>query len=107
MKCYYDESVGGQSDEWLAIVGFVAADATWAKFQKDWPVMLNSRDPVAPYVRMTEVLTGNGPFKRELGWTKDKLEQLVWDAAGVLASMDQRTICGIACAVNFTIISAL
>jgi hypothetical protein len=100
MNCYFDGSAGGRADEWLTLGGLVASDSTWAKFQTDWTLMLRSRDPVAPYVHMTELLTGNGPFKRDAGWTDQKIKDLISDTTGVLASMDQTKVCGVACAVD-------
>ena len=64
MNCYFDGSVGGQSDEWLALGGFIATDPTWAKFQTDWKAMLQNRDPVADYLHMTDLLADSGARRK-------------------------------------------
>jgi hypothetical protein len=100
MNCYFDGSRGGQSDKWLTLGGFIATDAVWAKFQKDWEQMLKSRYPVAPYIHMTDIVHGVDPFERKAGWTVSKVQELVRDAILVLGELDQSKICGFACSVD-------
>ena len=100
MNCSFDGSVGGDRNEWLALAGLIATDAIWAKFQTDWSIMLANRDPAAPWIHMTDLLTGNGPFERKYGWTDEKVRRLIWDAVALIVSVDQSKICGFACAVD-------
>ncbi len=62
--------------------------------------MLADRDPIAPYIHMSDLLTENGAFKRELGWTQPKAEKLVKSAEDLLASVDRNDMCAFACSVD-------
>jgi uncharacterized protein DUF3800 len=102
MNCYFDGSVGGQLDQWLTLGGFVATDPTWARFQKQWEAMLKDRYPIAPYIHMTDIITGNDPFERRAGWTDCKVDRLISNAEGVLNSADKKTMCAFACSIDVT-----
>jgi len=99
MRCYYDGSIGGQSDEWLTLAGFAASDDTWAAFQKAWEAMLKDRDPIAPYVHMTDLITGNNGFSRDDGWGVQNVDRLVSDVESLLFSFG-RKMCAVACAMD-------
>src|ERR1700728_1401779 len=100
MNCYFDGSVGGKSDEWLTLGGLAAPHGIWAAFRGDWIAMLQSRDPVAPYVHMTDVVTGQRPFRRDAGWTDAKKKQLVSDAIDVLGTIPTTHLCAFACGID-------
>jgi Protein of unknown function (DUF3800) len=101
MKCYFDGSVGGQSDRWMSLAGLVATDSVWGTFQKRWETMLRERYPVAPFLHMTDLITGNDPFERKAGWTEEKVDDLVGSAERLLASLDQRQICAFSCSIDY------
>jgi hypothetical protein len=100
MKCHFDGSVGGYSDEWLTLGGFAATDATWATIDKQWKSMLRDRYPIAPYVHMTDLITGNDPFERKAGWTDCKVEGLVSDIQTLLGSIPTSNLCAFACSID-------
>jgi hypothetical protein len=100
MNCYFDGSVGGQSNEWLTLGGVAAPDAIWASFHTQWEAMLRDRDPIAPYVHMTDLITGNGSFKSGAGWDENKVDRFVHDISVLLNSIDKSKICGFACSVD-------
>jgi hypothetical protein len=89
MNCYFDGSIGGNSDQWMTLASIVASDRAWAPLQSDWEIMLKSRYPVAPYIHMTDLITGNDPFERLNGWTDEKVDGLVSDAETLLNSVDK------------------
>jgi hypothetical protein len=100
MKCYFDGSVGGKADEWLTLGGLAAPDSTWALIQPRWMEMLGDREPIAPYVHMTDLITGNHGFKGRDGWTKPKVRQLVSDVVNLLGSVPPSNLCAFACAID-------
>jgi hypothetical protein len=100
MNCYFDGSVGGSSDEWLTLGGMIATDRTWGTFERDWQAMLSDRDPIAPYIHMTDLVTGNGVFESKFGWTQTKAEKLVLDAEELLISINPNTMCAFTCSVD-------
>ena len=67
MNLYFDGSIGGESDQWMTLGGIVATDVVWANFQKKWMQMLRERCPVAPYIHMKDIVTGNDPFELQAG----------------------------------------
>jgi hypothetical protein len=107
MNCYFDGSVGGDSDQWLTLAGLIASDWTWAIFQKHWEIMLRERYPIAPYIHMTALITGNDPFELVAGWTECRVDRLVSDAEGVLNSADKKHICAFACSIDVSAHSRL
>ena len=62
--------------------------------------MLINRDPVAPYIHMTDIVTQNGAFKSKLGWTGNKIIRLVNDAEFVFHLAPKNTLCASACSVD-------
>ena len=100
MNCYFDGSVGGTSNEWLTLGGLIATDSAWANFESDWTAMLKDRDPVAPYVHMTDLVRGGDPFDDQSGWDQKKREKLIWDAAAVLCRVPVGALCAFACSVD-------
>ena len=66
MKCFFDKSDGvdDAGDEWLTLVGFAASDGMWRKFEDLWRRVLWERYPIAPYLHMTHLLSGEDPFER-------------------------------------------
>jgi hypothetical protein len=100
MNVYYDGSVGGSHNQWLSLAGLVASDKTWSNFQTDWESMLADRTPTAEYIHMSDIVSGNDPFRRDQGWTEEKRQKLIKDAIQVLRSIDERTMCAFACSVD-------
>ncbi len=62
--------------------------------------MLKDRDPVAPFLHMSELISGNGPFRREFGWTDAKVDALVADAEKLILSSANNAMCALACVVD-------
>ena len=100
MKCYFDGSIGGDDDRWLTLGGFVATDAAWKDFHHNWHLMLRERYPIAPYLHMTDLLTGNEPFERRAGWKDCKVTQLINDALTVLHQVPKNELCAFACSID-------
>ena len=100
MNCYFDGSVGGKSDEWLTLGGIAAPDSTWTTLQDQWKVMLSDRDPAAPYVHMTDLITGNREFRSTEGWTPVKVKRLVSDVITLMGSTPPANLCAFACAID-------
>lgn len=100
MNCYFDGSIGGQHDAWLTLGGFAASDKTWARIEAEWEVMLRDRYPIAPYVHMTDLITGNDPFEREAGWCSCRVKGLVDDVINLLGSINPTDLCAFACSVD-------
>jgi hypothetical protein len=100
MHCYFDGSIGGESDQWLSLGGLCATDHIWATFQQRWEKMLRDRYPIAPYIHMTDLITGNDPFERQAGWGEEKVDRLVSDAESLFNSIDKKDICAFACSID-------
>jgi len=66
-----------------------------------------ARYPIAPYIHMSEMFSGADPFERVVGWTDEKLNQLVIDAAHVLQGLDKSGFRSIACTIDLTACNAL
>lgn len=99
MKCYFDKSGGGK---WLTLGGIAAPDVTWTTLNRLWEAMLSNRDPIAPYVHMTDLITNNGPFERNAGWDRSKVDCLVSDIETVLKSIPARDLCAFACSIDIS-----
>lgn len=99
MKCYFDGSAGGHSDEWLTIGGLASSDAAWIRFDAKWEAMLKNRYPIAPFVHMTDLLTGNDPFERIAGWTECKTTELISDVQDLFHAFRSELV-AFACAVD-------
>src|ERR1700722_12652109 len=85
MNCYFDGSVGDKLEKWLTLGGLAAPNSTWDFIQQRWAEMLGNREPIAPYVHMTDLITGNqgvSVIQRQNG---DMLSEPAWRPAG---SMD-------------------
>lgn len=102
MNCYFDGSIGGDSDQWLTLGGLIATNPNWATFQKQWEAMLRDRYPIAPYVHMTDLITGNDPFEICNGWTEYKVDRLVQDAEIVLGQMHKEHVRAFACSIDLS-----
>ena len=91
MRCFFDGSQGedDNASQWLTLAGYMATDAVWGAFQKKWEAMLRNRYPIAPYVHMYEMVSNTDPFERVVGWTEDKISQLVWDSLHLLQDLDK------------------
>ena len=62
---------------------------------------LRDRYPIAPYVHMTDLVTGNDPFERKGGWTSCKVNDLVADVLALFRELTSwGELCAFACAVD-------
>jgi len=92
MNLYFDGSIGGESNRWMTLAGIIATDEVWGVFESAWTAMLRERYPIAPYVHMTDVVTGNDPFERKNGWSEERIELLVEDAKRVAGAINREDI---------------
>ena len=102
MKCYFDGSEGQDTkgDTWVTLAGLAALDRSWAGFESAWGRMLHKRYPIAPYIHMSQIVSGDDPFERVNGWTKEKVLSLVSDAIDLIQSRD--SIHSFSCRVNLS-----
>jgi hypothetical protein len=98
LRCYFDESAGGQEDEWLAIGGIAVRDRL--ELDSRWNEMLHDRYPVAPFLHMTDLFTNNDPFEVKAGWTEGRVQSLVNDALELLGAIQTHSYCAFACAID-------
>ncbi|MEO8593493.1 MAG: hypothetical protein ABI759_09230 [Candidatus Solibacter sp.] len=54
--------------------------------------LLRERYPVAPYLHMTDLISGSDPFQRRNGWTDVKIDVLISDIESLLARIDKKNI---------------
>ena len=64
--------------------------------------MLGAREPQAPYIHMSEIVSGNGLFRRDLGWTDDKINKLILDAVYLLQGFAKNVFCACVCSIDVT-----
>jgi hypothetical protein len=103
MRYHFDGSeTSGDGDQWMTLFCLVASDVLWSVFQKDWEQMLRDRYPIAPYLHMTDLITGNDPYERCAGWTDEKKRQLVHDAGEVLNAFRKDRLCAAYCTINLS-----
>ena len=104
MRCYFDGSQGDDDtgDQWLTLAGYTASDLFWGRFQQTWEQMLRERYPIAPYLHMWELVSGNDPFERKAGWTEDKVHELIIDAAQLLQGFDKSKFCAFTCTISLS-----
>jgi len=104
MRCYFDGSQGNddRSGQWLTLAGYMASDAVWATFQKQWEAMLRNRYPIAPYVHMCEMVANVDPFERIAGWTEERINQLVLDSLLILQDLDKHNFRSFTYSVDLT-----
>jgi hypothetical protein len=78
----------------------MAGDGLWKQFDKDWITeVLHKREPHAPYLHMSQLLTGNGPFR---GWEQDRRYNLVMDAVDYLQNLPKKAFCAVVCSIDET-----
>jgi len=78
MKCYFDGSGANGPDghRWLTLAGFIARDRFWSLFEKEWSSeVLQKSEPHAPYLHITDLLTGNKAFT---GWSAERARPSSW-----------------------------
>lgn len=104
MRCFFDGSQGEDDDrsQWLTLAGYMATDAVWGGFQKQWESMLRGRYPIAPFVHMCEMVANEDPFERVNGWTEGKINQLVWDSLQLLSGMDKQNLRSFTYSIDLT-----
>jgi hypothetical protein len=104
MRSFFDGSRGSDSHnhEWLTLAGYTANNGVWDQFDRHWETMLRDRYPIAPYIHMTDLLTGNDPFERIVGWTEDKRHRLIFDALNILQQLPKEGFCAFICSVDAT-----
>jgi len=107
MRCYLDGSESHESREhkWLTLVGYLANDAFWARFDAEWKQMLHERYPIAPYIHMRELVNHEDPF--DAGWTSDKVNALVNDALQLLSRIGAREYLSVVISIDLTAHKAL
>jgi hypothetical protein len=97
MKCYFDGSKanGPDAQSWLTLAGFVAQDHFWSLFEKEWTSeVLQKREPHAPYLHMSDLLTGNKVFS---GWPAERRQALIMDALNYLQSRPKLAFRAVVC----------
>jgi hypothetical protein len=102
MKCYFDGSKvsGPDGHWWLTLAGFTARDDFWNRFEKEWnSEVLHKREPHAPYLHMTDLLTGNKVFT---GWAVERRQALVMDALDYLQSCPKLAFEAVVCTIDTT-----
>lgn len=92
MNCYFDGSIGGDSNRWMTLAGIIATDEVWGAFENAWAPMLKQRYPIAPYIHMTDVVTGNDPFERKNGWSDERIYLLIEDSKRVVETLNKEHI---------------
>ena len=104
MRCFFDGSRGEDDDigQWLTLAGYMATDAVWSGFQKQWETMLRDRYPIAPYVHMCDIAANVDPFERLAGWDDDKLTKLVLDCLLILQDLNKRDVCSFTYSIDLT-----
>jgi hypothetical protein len=109
MQFFFDGSEGrdDNGNDWLTLAGFVSSNSFWTSFNRQWDRMLKDRYPIAPYVHMWELIHGSDPFERIVGWTQDRVNQLVNDAIGILQGMDKSAFCSFVCTIDVSARSRL
>ncbi len=100
MNCYFDGSVGGNENEWLTLGGIVATAHTLKRVEAQWAIMLRERYPIAPYLHLTDLLTGNDPFERRAGWTDHQVTALINDVLSVVHAAPKHEFCAFACSID-------
>jgi hypothetical protein len=103
VKCFFDKSDGvdDAGDEWLTLVGFAASDGMWRKFEDLWRRVLWERYPIAPYLHMTHLLSGEDPFERGVtGWNQHAQDALIRDAVFMLQTLDKKDVLFSRCSLN-------
>jgi len=100
MKCYFDGSraAGPSEESWLTLAGFMVSDEFWKSFQQEWVTeVLQKREPHAPYLHMTDLLSGKGPFQ---GWDQTRRHQLAMDAVYYLQQLPKDGFSAIVCSLD-------
>lgn len=100
MKCFLDGSCAKWADgqSWLTLAGFVAGDSFWDRFNKEWKVeVLQKREPHAPYLHMRELYSVDGRFE---GFTKQRWNDLIFDAVNYLQTLPKLAFCAIVCTID-------
>ncbi len=102
MKCYFDGSQtrGPDGHLWLTLAGFSARDYFWNRFKSEWnSEVLRKREPYAPYLHMTDLLTGNKAFT---GWSAERRQALIMDALNYLQFRPKLAFRAIVCTIDRT-----
>ena len=104
MRFYCDASEGqdDNSARWLTLAGLMASDQFWGDFQTRWEVVLKDRYPRAPYLHMNPLVMREDPFERVVGWTDEKVSQLVLDAINFLSSINKRAFRAFVISIDVT-----
>lgn len=75
---YYDRS-GQEGDARFTLAGYMASPAVWAVFEGNWAEVLRTA-PVTPCagLHMRDANRLQESFSWKLGWTKEKVDTLIW-----------------------------
>ncbi|MCX6627515.1 MAG: hypothetical protein NTW28_07800, partial [Candidatus Solibacter sp.] len=102
MKCYFDGSKASGPDGhwWLTLAGFTARDHFWNRFETEWnSEVLQKREPHAPYLHVTDLLTGNKVFT---GWSAERRQALIMDALNYLQFLPKLAFRAVVCTIDTT-----
>lgn len=104
MKCYFDGSEGTDDSggKWLTLAGYAAPDSFWGAFSRKWERMLTERYPIAPFIHMWQVVSGEDPFERRSGWDEENINRLILNAVDLMQQMDKRRFRCFVCSVDIS-----
>lgn len=100
LKAYCDGSGDAKRSEFIVLAGVAAEESVWACFEREWAQVLGNRSPVAPYLHMNEVVSGNGSFSDKNGWDETKREHLVRDCLFYAQTMDKLLFRSFVCSLD-------
>ena len=105
MQVYFDGSEQRDFDghAWLTLAGLVGTSSFFNNFRPRWEQMLRTGPhPIAPYIHMSDLFSGNGPFRRDAGWTRQNVYSLVNQGVDLLKSFANTEFRCVVCSVDVT-----
>lgn len=106
MQVYFDGSEQRDLNGhiWLTLAGLVGTSRFFNILRPRWEQMLRvGRHPIAPYVHMSDMFSGNGPFRRDAGWTRQDIDSLLDEAVDLLKSFANTEFRCVVCSVDVTV----
>jgi hypothetical protein len=111
MKAYFDTGNDFDSSVYdvVTVAGLVARREHWERIERGWAGAIartwdtcNIPDLYCPpYLHMTDLFTGNGPFSKHYGWNRTRKTALLNDCAEmIIRSMDDATLHAVSCSVH-------
>lgn len=99
LKAYFDKS--GQHDtKFMTLSGIAASDATWQEIEETWDYLLKVGEPKATYMHVVEALNLRDAFKRDNGWDKEKVWNLINALMSYLTDLPKENLCHFTCIVD-------